>query len=127
MRAGQILQDVGIIHGGVTVGHLDMPPTFQGREQHEQVRRAIALILIVIPGDFAWLCRYRYASLGDQLLRCLVQADHRAARIVGPLIDLQHIFHAGYERGVGVRRNDPLLPQVGLEDIFLASARSCYR
>jgi hypothetical protein len=38
-----------------------------------------------------------------------------------PLIDLQHVFHAGYEAGVGLRWNDPLLLEVRLKGVFLAS------
>jgi hypothetical protein len=30
------------------------------------------------------------------------------------VIDLQHVFHARYECGVGIRWDDPLLFQVGL-------------
>jgi hypothetical protein len=30
------------IHGGVAIGHLDVPPTFQMREQDEQIGRAPA-------------------------------------------------------------------------------------
>src|ERR1019366_8686967 len=45
MRVGQFLEDLREIDGGVTVGYLDMPPAFQRREHHEQICRAIALIL----------------------------------------------------------------------------------
>src|SRR3954453_23162757 len=37
-----------------------------------------------------------------------------------PLVDFQHIFHAGYKRGVGVRGNDPLLLKVRLEKVFFS-------
>ena len=37
-----------------------------------------------------------------------------------PLIDFQHIFRVGYEGGVGVRRDDPLLLEVRLERVFLS-------
>ena len=37
-----------------------------------------------------------------------------------PLVDLQHILHAGYEGGVGIRRDDPLLLQVRLESVFFS-------
>ena len=37
-----------------------------------------------------------------------------------PLVDFQYVFHTGYERGVGVRRNDPLLLQVRLENVFFS-------
>jgi hypothetical protein len=33
---------------------------------------------------------------------------------VRPMIYLQHILHIGYERRIGIRRDDPLLLQVRL-------------
>jgi hypothetical protein len=50
VNIGQILQDVGIIDGGVAVRHLDVAPAFERREQHEQVGRAIAFVLIIDTG-----------------------------------------------------------------------------
>src|SRR5258708_26641698 len=35
-----------------------------------------------------------------------------------PRVDGQHVFHRGYERAVGFRRDDPLLPAMGLENVF---------
>src|SRR5258707_11124037 len=35
-----------------------------------------------------------------------------------PRVDGQHVFHRCYERAVGLRRNDPLLPAMGLENVF---------
>ncbi len=41
VNVGQILQDMGIIDGGVAVRHLDVAPAFERREQHEQVGGAV--------------------------------------------------------------------------------------
>src|SRR5215472_4741562 len=79
-----------------------MPPAFQWREQHEQVDRAIALIFVVVPAWLSWLCRNWHAGFLDELFGCLVQADDGSVWIMRPLIDLQHILHAGYEGGVGL-------------------------
>jgi hypothetical protein len=43
----QVFEEPRVIHGGVAVRDLDMPPTFQRREQHEQIGRAIAPVLII--------------------------------------------------------------------------------
>jgi hypothetical protein len=97
-----------------------MPPTLKRGENHEQIGGAVPFILVVAPG---WLSGFRrdwHARFGDQLLRGLVQADQRMLRIVRSLINLQHILHAGYEGGVGIRWNDPLLLQVGLEKVFFS-------
>ena len=36
------------------------------------------------------------------------------------MINLQHIFHVGYERCIGIRRDDPLLLQMRLENVFFS-------
>ena len=54
----------------------------------------------------------------DELLRSLVHADHGAFRVMRPLINVQYVFHGGHERGIGVGRDDPLLVQVRLENVF---------
>ena len=44
-----------MIQGGMTVCDLDVPKAFQRCEHHEQVGRAIAFILIVMPRGVSWL------------------------------------------------------------------------
>jgi hypothetical protein len=45
-----------------------------------------------------------------------------------PIFFRQPVFHRRrYERAVGPRGNNPLLSAMGLENVFLASARSCCR
>src|SRR5437868_5117785 len=33
----------------------------------------------------------------------------------------QHVFHSGYERAVGLRRDDPVLAAMGLKSVFLSA------
>src|SRR6476646_9652948 len=42
-------------------------------------------------------------------------------RMAWPRVDRQHIFHGGYERAVGFRRNDPALSAMGLENVFFSA------
>src|ERR1700676_574184 len=42
-------------------------------------------------------------------------------RIAWPRVDGQHIFHSGYERTIGLRRDDPALPAMGLENVFFSA------
>src|SRR6202158_6013598 len=108
------------IHGGVAIGHFNMAPAFQGCEQHEQIRRSVAFVFIIITRDtprFRW---DRHAGFGDQLLRRLIQTYQGALWIVGLVINLQHIFHVRHERRICLRRNDKLLVQVRLENVFFS-------
>src|SRR5476651_1753036 len=104
----------------MTVGDLDMPPTLQRREQHEQIGGAVSFVLIIIPRGSSRFRRDWHTRFGDQLFRCLVQAYDGVFRVVWPMVNLQHIFHGCHERGTGVRRNDPLLFQMRPEDIFFS-------
>ena len=47
-----------------------------------------------------------------------IEANHRAVWIARPLVDVQDVFHAGYESGIGLGRDDPLLLQMRLERVF---------
>src|SRR5207344_2385590 len=40
--------------------------------------------------------------------------------IAWPRVDSQHVLHGGYERAIGLRRNDPALSAMGLENVFLS-------
>ena len=63
----------------------------------------------------------RHARFGRELLRGLVQAYQRMIGIVWPRVDGQHVFHRGYERAVRLRRDNPALSAMGLEDVFLSA------
>ena len=64
----QLFEDMRVIHRGVAVRDLDMPPALQGREQHEQIGCAVALIFIIVSRRSARFPLDRRACLGDQLL-----------------------------------------------------------
>ena len=97
---------MSIIHGGVAIRDFDMPPAFERR-------RAVALVFVIEP---RWPPLF---PLGNQLLRGLVQANQRNIGIARPRVYGQHVFHGRHECAVGLRRNDPLLFQIRLENVFL--------
>ena len=68
MDIGQVLEDLGIIDRGPPVGDLDVAPAFQGGEQHEQIGRAVAFVLVVNPGGLSRLHWLRPAGFNNQLL-----------------------------------------------------------
>src|ERR1019366_5911523 len=67
------------------------------------------------------LHRERYARFGNQLLGGLVQTNQRAIGIAWPCINGQHVFHRRYESAVGLRRDNPLLSPMRLENVFLSA------
>src|SRR6202795_1598205 len=111
----------------MAIGDLDVAPAFERRKHHEDVGRAVALVLVIAAGRASPLHRDWPAGLGKELLGGLVQAHQRVIRIAWPRVDRQHIFHGGYERAIGLRRDDPALPTMGLENVFLVPAQSSSR
>jgi hypothetical protein len=43
--------------------------------------------------------------------------------IAWPRVDGQHVFHSGYERAVGLRRDDPVLAAMGLKSVSMIGSR----
>src|SRR5258708_8793258 len=120
MHVRQIPERMGIIDGGVAVGHFHMPPPFQRGEHHEQIGDAIAFVFVIVTRLASRLRGDRRARLDDQLLRGFVEAHERTLRIVRPLIDLQHVFHVGHKGRAGVRRDHPLLLAMRFENVFFS-------
>src|SRR5947209_19554799 len=96
-----------------------MAPAFERGEHHEEVGGPVTFVLVIETGRAPPFHRDRHARFGDQLLRGLVQTDQWAIGIAWPRVDGQHVLHAGYERTVGLRRDDPVLAADGLESAFL--------
>jgi hypothetical protein len=107
------------VNSGVAIRDFDMPPAFERREDHEEIGRAVALVFIIEPDRPSLFHLDRSACFGKQLLRGLVQANQRNIGIARPRIHGQHVLHGGHECAVGFRRNDQLLFQMGLKDVFL--------
>ena len=121
MAIGQFFQHVRVVHGGMAIGDLDVAPAFERCKHHEDVGGAVALVLVIAAGRASPLHRDWQARLGEELLGGFVQAHQRVIRIAGPRVDRQHIFHGGYERAIGLRRDDPALPAMGLENVFFSA------
>src|SRR5713226_2301129 len=95
-----------------------MAPAFERSKHHEEVGGTVALVLVIETGRASRFHRDRHARFGNQLLARLVKANQRAIGIVWPRVDGQHVFHRRYERAVGLRRDDPALSAMGLENVF---------
>src|ERR1700681_477441 len=104
----------------MAIGDLDVGPAFERCKHHEDVGGAVALVLVIAAGRASPLHRDRQARLGKELLGGLVQAHQRVIWSAWPRGDRQHIFHGGYERAIGLRRDDPALLAMGLENVFLS-------
>src|SRR6266403_1847649 len=118
---GQVFQDASVIHGGMTICDVDVAPAFERSKHHEEIGGAIALVLVIETGRASRFHRDWHARFGNELLRGLVEANQRTIAIAWPRVDGQHVFHSGYERAVGLRRDDPVLAAMGLKSVFLSA------
>jgi hypothetical protein len=113
-----MLQHVGVIDGGAAIRYLDVPPPFKRSKRHEQIGRAIALILIIGSNQTSLLHRDRFARVGQQLFGRLVQTNQRSFGVARTLVHIKHILHRRYERATLLRWNDPLLFEMRLKFVF---------
>src|SRR6516165_8413679 len=81
---------------------LDMAPTFERREQHEQICRAVALVLVVVACRLSRPHRDRRARLGNKLLGCLIETDQWSRRIMRTGINFENILHRCNKRSMAV-------------------------
>jgi hypothetical protein len=95
-----------------------------GSQGQEQVRAAVPLVMLVDPFRFARLDRQGRADLCAQLLRRLVETDHRIVRVIWTAVHIQHIFHAAHELGILARWDHPAQAAPGLQLFFLSTLRT---
>jgi hypothetical protein len=88
---------------------LTVTPAGQRLGHQEQVADPTALVLIVLAGWPARRQRAGRVDLGEQLAAGLVQADLRAARIIGAGVDPQHVLHPPAELGILLGWDAPAL------------------
>src|SRR5512132_4037407 len=103
------------VDAGAPVADHDLTPAGQRLGHQEQVADPTALVLVVLAGWPARRQRAGRGDLGEQLAAGLVQADLRAARVIGAGVDRQHVLHAPAELGVLLGWDAPALGQPRLE------------
>src|SRR5215470_2922546 len=107
-----------IINGRAALGHLHVPPPFERREHHEQVGRAVALVLVIDPRRLPFRHRHRRPRFLGELLGGFIQTNQGTIRIVRPCVHGQHVLHGGYEGAICFGRDDPSRFEVRLELSF---------
>jgi len=68
--------------------------------------------------------RNRRLHLADELARRLVHADYWESAVIRAHVDVEHLFHAGDELGVALRRNHPSYFLPRLELVFFRTRRT---
>jgi hypothetical protein len=120
IRVQQLFDAPSPFHLATLRGHPHMPPTTQRLKEHEEIARPFTLVFAVYPPDLPGSGFDRLPNLAYQLFAGFVHADLGITWIIGQFVDLQHIFHAPHELGIGVGRNAPHLHQMRLQFVFLS-------
>src|SRR5262249_60277914 len=85
------------LHGEVMLGavcrDVDVPPTTQRLNQEEEICRAFAAILIIVPSRLARPSRQGVPCLTDQLHGAFIKTDLRTPYIIRLGIQNKHILH----------------------------------
>src|SRR6516162_1352457 len=114
----ELFEDMCIIDRSAALRDLDMAPTFEGREQHEQICRAVALVLVVVACRLSRPYGDRRARLGNELLGCLIETDQWSRRIMRTRINLKNILHRCNKRSIGGGWNHPIFFKMRLDVVF---------
>src|SRR6266540_414894 len=120
----QVLDAVRPVDAGAPRADHDVAPASKRLTDQEQVAHPAALVLVVLP---CWTPRGDRAGRGHlpkQLAAGLVQADLRAARIIGPGVHLQHVLHPPAELGVLLWQDAPAFLQPRLEPVCFKTWRT---
>ena len=104
------------------VADAHLAPAAQRLGDQEQVGHAVARVLVVVARRLPRRGGQRRARLAEQLLAGLVQADQRARRVVGPVVDVEHVLHVPDELGVGFGGMHHCSFSHGLSSFFSRSA-----
>src|SRR5262249_24913345 len=110
-----------VIHGGMAICDLDVAPAFERSKHHEEIGGALALVLINQTGRGSPLYADPQARFGHEVLSGLVEANQPTIALAGARIGGRDRFPSGYERAVGLRRDDPVLAAMGLKSVFLSA------
>ena len=123
-RQQQEANELGPIQACASVGDTHRALPRQRLDRHEHVHCATPLVRAVVLGHLTRLGRQRLTHLGDQLLAAFIQAHQRLLRIVGPMVDVQHVFHGSHELGRWLFRQAPTFLQPRLKFVFLSVRRT---
>jgi len=92
------------------VGDVGVAPRAVDIHEQENIRRAVADVLVVDPSGLPGLGLNRDPRFTDQLPGRFVETDHGSPRVGRLGVEIEHVFHARHVLGVD-RRNAPhLLP-----------------
>lgn len=111
-----------ILHGMLR-RHPNGALAYQGLKQHVQVSHPIPAMLVIDPRPSYRSSRQTGSSFANQSSPPFIKANQWPSRIIGLLIQVQHILHAGHIVCTGLK-DAPHLLLPGLQLVFLSVQRT---
>src|SRR2546425_10877646 len=110
----------GPVLAGAPFGDGDVTASRQRFDLQENLRHAVAHILVVVDLTVPRSQREGSVDFADQLLIGFVHADERELRVIGRVVKVEHLFHADHKSGAAIGWDFPVFAQVRLKFVFLA-------
>src|SRR5215471_4072713 len=117
----EVLDLRGPVHRRLALADTDPAHPTQWLSEHEDGGGAIPFVLIVRALGCPRCRRQRLSDLPDQLHGLFIHAHQRDLGIVRHVIHLQNILHMRAKVPILLGRNDPHLPQMRFQRIFLSA------
>ena len=93
---------------GVLIANFDKSPACQWLGKHKQVANSVSFILVVNALRLARADRYWDLGFPNLLFGALVHANDWVQWIIGPMVDVQDVFHPTNELSIVFGSNTPL-------------------
>src|SRR6266536_6035966 len=100
MDVDELAHAFGEVDVGAALGDLGVAPWPVHVERHEDVRGAVATVLVVVARSTPGLGAHRYAFLTNELSRCFVEADDSGARRRLGRVQIKDVLHSRDEFSV---------------------------
>src|SRR5665647_1188900 len=114
----EVLNLVCPIDSGPMLFGICMPPTGQCFRKQEDAASSVSDVFIIHTLRSASFHRDNRSGFTQKLVGFFIHADNRLIRIIGLLIQIQNILHAGHKRSILFWRYDPALFQMRLQFVF---------
>src|SRR6266446_8411649 len=117
----QVAHTLGKVECSALLGDLDLPPGPMHIEEDEKIRRAVALVLVVVSLALSRARRQGQPLLRNELSRALVETDDGTCwfRLLG--IEVEHVLHPGDVLAIDCR-HAPHLLLPGLDVLLMQPA-----
>jgi hypothetical protein len=119
---GEAFEEVSEVDRCAPLGRFREGAAREGLHAEKDVGGATPSVFIVYSSKNAWARRERTSNMLEQLLARFIHANLRKTRVIGAVVNLEHVFHRVHKRGALCRGDAEALHLPGFEPIFFSTA-----